>query len=139
MTKENKKLEVLDNLGKEEAGAGMTDSEKLDFLVDKVGSMDNRLQRVESDVAELKSDVSGLKREGVHMNSRLQKVERDITGLKVIVENEIWPAVRWVAEGHLDLMRKLEETKKPSDEVEVLSIRVSKLESDMYEVKQKFA
>lgn len=53
----------------------MTDSQKLDLLLDKVGNMDENIQDLKSDVVELKSDVSNL-------YDITAKMQGEINGLK---------------------------------------------------------
>lgn len=54
-----------------------------------------------------------------------------------MIENEISPAIRIVAEGHLDLRRKLDEALVVEAEKELLQVRVGRLESDVREIKSK--
>ena len=54
-----------------------------------------------------------------------------------MTENEIRVNIQRVAEGHLDLSRNLHEAMKPSNEVEMLSIKVRSLESEIREIKRK--
>jgi hypothetical protein len=74
----------------------MTDSEKMDLLLDK-----------------------------------LDKLQNDVTDIKLTLENEIRVNIQRVAEDHLDLSRNLHEAMKPSNEVEMLAIKVRMLETDM--------
>ena len=54
-------------------------------------------------------------------------------------ENVLEPGLKRVAEGHLDLNRKLIEALKTSEEEEMLYLRVNVLECDMVRVKEKLA
>ena len=47
--------------------------------------------------------------------------------------------IQRVAEGHLDLSRNLHDAMKPSNEVEMLAIKVRMLETDVKELKAKLA
>ena len=82
----------------------MTDSEKLDLLLDKVND-----------------------------------IETDIRDMKLTLENEILENIKRVAEGHLDLSRNLHDAMKPSNEVEMLAIKVRMLETDIRDIKAKLA
>jgi hypothetical protein len=82
----------------------MTDSEKMDLLLDK-----------------------------------FDKLQNDVTDIKLTLENEIRVNIQRVAEGHLDLSRNLHEAMKPSNEVEMLAIKVRMLETDMMEIKRKIS
>lgn len=74
----------------------MTDSEKLDLLLQKVST-------IESDVQDLKQ--------------RTTIIENSVTDIKLTIENEIRVNIQRVAEGHLDLSRKLNECIKLSSDI----------------------
>ena len=44
-----------------------------------------------------------------------------------------------MAEGHLDLSRNLHEVMKPNNEIEMLAVKVSMLETDVRELKRKIS
>lgn len=71
--------------------------------------------------------------------SNMQKMQADITDIKLTLENEIRVNIQRVAEGHLDLSRNLHDAIKPSNEVEMLSIKVRMLETDIRELKAKIS
>ena len=94
----------------------MTDSEKLDLLL--------------TDMAGMKQDIEGVKQDMVQLKQKVSHVE-------LMIENEIRVSIMRIAEGHLDLSRNLHEAMKPSKEVEILSLKVRKLESDVEDLKVK--
>lgn len=96
----------------------MTMDEKLDLILNRVEGLDQRMNRMEQDMAQVKQETESV---------------------KLLLENEIRVNIQRVAEGHLDLSRNLHEAMKPSNEVEMLSIKVRQLESDMRELKMKLA
>ena len=65
----------------------MTDSEKLDMILEKLAETDKKLDK-------------------------LDKLENDITDIKLTLENEIRTSIMRVAEGHLDLSRNLKDAMK---------------------------
>ena len=96
----------------------MSDSEKLDLIL--------------SEMQDMKQEIGGMKQE-------IGDVKRKVTRMELIIENEIRVNIQRVAEAHLDLDRKLREALKPSEEMEMLSIKVRKLESGMRDLKPGFA
>ena len=89
----------------------MTDSEKLDLLLEKVNAVEEKVS----------------------------SVENDVKGIKLTLENEIRVNIQRVAEGHLDLSRNLHEAMRPGNEAEMLAIKVRMLETDVKELKTKLA
>ena len=80
----------------------MTDSEKLDIILDKLNGIDNRVLTLESTL-------------------------ENVTNKNIII----------IAEGHLDLSRKLDDALKVENEKELLLIRVNMLENDIKKIKQR--
>lgn len=71
--------------------------------------------------------------------SNMQAMQKDVTEIKLTLENEIRVNIQRVAEGHLDLSRNLHDAMKPSNEVEMLSIKVRMLETDIRDLKQRIS
>ena len=69
----------------------------------------------------------------------LQKMDDSIPDVKLHLENVTDKNIRIVAEGHLDLNRKLDETLKIQNEKEILQIRLNYLEGEIATVKNRLA
>lgn len=110
----------------------MTDSEKLDLLLDKVSNLESRMTSMESRITDLESRMSDVE-------SQISIIRTDVAALKLVVENEIRVNIQRVAEGHLDLSRNLHEAIKPCHEIEILSVKVRALESDVQEIQRKIS
>lgn len=89
----------------------MAENEKLDLILSKLGQMDERFDRLENDV----------------------------TDIKLTLENEIRTNIMRVAEGHLDLYRKLDDAQKIDNEKEMIAIRVNILETELRRVKERLS
>lgn len=106
----------------------------------EVGSLRTEVGSLKTEVGSLKTEVGSLRRDMENMESSLRQEIRDgDNAIRLILENEIRPQIRIVAEGHLDLNRKLDEIKSEMKKNELLPARVSLLEKDMRMVKQKLA
>ena len=71
------------------------------------------------------------------MDSRLDKVEAKVTEVQMTLENETKKEIRIIAEGHLDLSRKLDDSLKVENEKEMLLLRVNRLENEIRRIKQR--
>lgn len=71
------------------------------------------------------------------MNDALKPIKKDLRALQLTVENEVLGNIRVIAEGHLDLNRKLDEALKITNEKEILSLRVNYLESEVKKIKER--
>lgn len=88
----------------------MTDTEKLDVILQKVIDLDKKVTNLDQKVTDLDQKVEGL-------DQRIIRLENDVTDVKVTIENEIRVNIQRVAEGHLDLSRKLNECIKISSDI----------------------
>lgn len=74
----------------------MTDTEKLDTLIELVKDNNKRLENVEKEI---------------------NNIQKEVTGIKVTLENETNRNIRVIAEGHLDLSRKLNEAVRIASDI----------------------
>lgn len=115
----------------------MTDSEKLDLILSEMQGMKDDMQGMKDDIQGMKDDMQGMKDEMQGMKQDIADIKQKITRIDLTIENEIRVNIQRVAEGHLDLSRNLHEAMKPSNEMEMLGIKVRILESDVKELKHK--
>ena len=131
----------------------MTDSEKLDLLLKgmqnintKLSALEERTLVIESTLQDLGTRISALEKR-MHatestlqdLGTRLSAVEQDTKLIKLVIENELRVNIQRIAEGHLDLSRALHEASKPSNEIEMLTVRVNLLETDVQSLKRQLA
>ena len=110
----------------------VTQSLKTDVssLKTDVESLKTDMKTVKSDVQDLKSDVRALKTD-------MQDTKHRITSLELTLENETNRNIRLIAEGHLDLGRKLDQALAVENQKEMLLIRVNTLENEMRKLKEQ--
>ncbi len=61
------------------------------------------------------------------IESMLEPIKRDIRSIQLTLENETNRNIKIIAEGHLDLSRKLDEALRVDNDKEMLLIRVNTL------------
>lgn len=95
----------VDSLGKK------VDSldKKVDSLDKKVDSLDKKVDSLDKKVDSLDKKVDSLDKEVKTLKADMKDVKMEITGIHLTLENEIRVNIVRVAEGHLDLSRKLDE------------------------------
>lgn len=69
----------------------------------------------------------------------LAPIKTQIKDIQLTLENETNKNIRLIAEGHLDLKRKLDEALKIDSEKEMLLIRVNILENELRKIKERLS
>ena len=99
--------------------------ERLDGIDARLDGMDARLDDMQIQI---------------HTNGDgISRLENEVSKINLRLENEIAPNIMRVAEGHMDLYRKLGEATKVTNEQEMMAIRLNILEREMREVKDQTA
>ena len=68
---------------------------------------------------------------------KLKEIKTDIHEIQLTLENDTNKRISIIAEGHLDLIRKLDDALKVENEKELLLLRVATLESEVKKIKKK--
>ncbi|MEZ3486879.1 MAG: hypothetical protein K1W22_09910 [Lachnospiraceae bacterium] len=112
---------------------------KSDVLVlkDDVQGLKGDVLVLKDDVVELKSDVHVLKDDVLELKDDSQELKNRAVRMELTLENETNPGIKIVAEGHLDLNRKLNDALRVESEKEMLLLRVNHLENEVRKVKEK--
>jgi archaellum component FlaC len=105
-------------------------NERLDKMDSRLDKVDSRLDKVDSRLDKVDSRLD-------KMDSRLDKVDSKVTEVQMTLENETNKEIRIIAEGHLDLSRKLDDALKVENEKEMLLLRVNRLENEIRRIKQR--
>jgi chromosome segregation ATPase len=110
--------------------------EQVQGVEGEVRELKEQVQGVEGEVRELKGQVQGVQsevlelKEQVHgVEGKARELEGHVQGIRLTLENETNKNINIVAEGYLNLSRKLDEALKVENEKEMLLIRVNRLEN----------
>lgn len=71
------------------------------------------------------------------IESLLEPIKQDIRSIQLTLENETNRNIKIIAEGHLDLSRKLDNALRVDNEKEMLLIRVNTLENELRKIKER--
>ena len=69
----------------------------------------------------------------------MQQVKKELRSLQLTLENETNRNIALIAEGHLDLCRRLDDALKVENEKEMLLIRVNTLENEVRKLKERIS
>jgi len=93
-----------------------------------------------ADMKLILEEISSLRAEMKGMEASLrQEIQDGDHAIRLILENDIQPKINILAESHLDLNRKLDEIRGELKKNELLPLRVSLLERDVREIKERLA
>lgn len=67
----------------------------------------------------------------------IKALKNDVKSIQLTLENETNKNIKLIAEGHLDLSRKLDEALKIDNEKELLLIRLNSLENEVRKLKDR--
>jgi len=90
---------------------------KMDSLDKKVDSLSNRVSSLEVKVDSLDKEVHSLGKKIVSLDNMVSSLENEVSKINVTLENETNRNIKIIAEGHLDLSRKLDEAISLSSDV----------------------
>ena len=112
----------------------MKDSKKIlkmmDQMNDRMDQMNDRMDRMSDRMDQMNDRMD-------QMDEKITRVESKTTEIQLTLENEIRRDIMIVAEGHLDLNRKLDEALKIDHEKELMLVRMNHLETQVREIKNK--
>lgn len=99
--------------------------------------LNSEIKEVKSGQSELREEVRVIRVNQEELSENQQKlrvsqekIENEVRGIQLIIENEIRPNIKVIAEGHLDLNRKLNHIMETENHNEMLGIRLNVLESE---------
>ena len=117
-----------------------------EMLEAKISPLREDIRELRLDMSDVKQDISDLKQEMGSMRSEIGSMREEMGGVKqrltrieTTLENETNRGIRIIAEGHLDLSRKLDDALKVDNEKELLLLRVTHLENEVHTIKERMA
>lgn len=106
----------------------MSDNEMLNLILEKVTGLDQK-------VSGLDQKVTGLEKDNQELKQEIATIKNKVSNIELTLENETNRNIKIIAEGHLDLSRKLDNALKVESEKEMLLIRVNILENELRKLK----
>lgn len=121
----------------------MTENQKMDLILQKLGGIEGGLASVREDVRSLQGDMQTLKGDVKTLKEDVQTLKEDVqtlkdrvTNIEITLENETNRNIQLIAEGHLNLARKLDEALKELQPNIMYHLRVNHLDGEVTKMKR---
>ena len=132
-------LEKLDLIGRDVSELKQDVSglkQDVSGLKQDVSGLKQDVSGLKQDVSELKQDVSVLKQDISDLKERMTNVEEEQKKLRFILENETNKKIDIIGDGHVDLVRRLDEARELQRDKEEMKLQILNLNIDMRKVKE---
>ena len=110
----------------------MTTEEMLVSLVENVKNINSPLNNMNKQFDDINNQIA-------EMKTDIQKMKNEIREISLTLENETNRNIKIIAEGHLDLSRKLDKALTVENEKEMALIRINMMENELRRIKEKLA
>ena len=105
-------------------------------LKEDVQVLKGDVQVLKGDVQELKEDVQELKEDVQELKEDVQVLKERVTNIEITLENETNRNIQLIAEGHLNLDRKLDEALKELHPNTMYHLKVNHLDGEVTKMKR---
>ncbi len=110
--------------------------EDVQTLKEDVQTLKGDVQSLKEDVQTLKEDVQTLKEDVQTLKEDVQSLKESVTNIEITLENETNRNIQLVAEGHLNLDRKLDEALKELHPNTMYHLKVNHLDGEVTKMKR---
>lgn len=121
----------------------MMENQKMDLILQKLGGIEGGLASVREDVRSLQGDMQTLKGDVKTLKEDVQTLKEDVqtlkdrvTNIEITLENESNRNIQLIAEGHLNLARKLDEALKELQPNIMYHLKVNHLDGEVTKMKR---
>lgn len=119
------------------------ENQKMDLILQKLGGIEGGLASVREDVRSLQGDMQTLKGDVKTLKEDVQTLKEDVqtlkdrvTNIEITLENETNRNIQLIAEGHLNLDRKLDEALKELQPNIMYHLKVNHLDGEVTKMKR---
>ena len=119
------------------------ENQKMNLILQKLGGIEGGLASVSEDVRSLQGDMQTLKGDVQTLKEDVQTLKEDVqtlkdrvTNIEITLENETNRNIQLIAEGHLNLARKLDEALKELQPNIMYHLKVNHLDGEVTKMKR---
>jgi predicted nucleic acid-binding Zn-ribbon protein len=109
-------------------------------LMDKVTGLEQRQENLEQGQAKLMDKVTGLEQRQEKMTDEIADLKQEVISIKVLMENEIRPAIKRLAEGYGIVINRLDhmqpDVEETRDDVDVIKKVVTSHSMEIHSLKR---
>lgn len=106
-------------------------------LQQQVEKVQQQVDGVQKQVDGVQQQVDGVQQQVEKVQKQVDGVQQQVTEMQLTLENEIRRNISFIAEGHLDLDRKLDKAMEFQKEKEIFLLRTTALEGDVQRIKSR--
>ncbi|MCD8083881.1 MAG: hypothetical protein LUE86_10325 [Clostridiales bacterium] len=114
----------------------MTDSEKLDLLLEKVGDMDSRLDSMDNRFDAIDARLDSIESNLAALKADHETTKAEVKAIRITLESETNRNIRLIAEGHINLDRKLNEALRSLHSDMMYHLKVNYFDAELQHVKE---
>ncbi len=110
---------------------------KFESIDARFTSIDAKFESIDARFTSIDAKFDSVDARFTSIETELVSMDAKITDLRLTLENETNRNIKLIAEGHLDLSRKLDEALKIENEKEMLLIRMNTAENEIRKINSK--
>ena len=114
-------------------------NKQFDDVNSKINNMNKQFDDVSSKINNMNSQIEDINNQISEMKTDIQNLKSETREISLTLENETNRNIKIIAEGHLDLSRKLDKALTVENEKEMALIRINMMESEIRRIKEKLA
>lgn len=118
----------------------MNTEQMLEVILQKINSMDARMEKVETKIDSMDARMGTIETRMDSMEDRVKLLEalpQQVKEIQLTLKSEVCREISIIAEAHLGLSRKLDEALAFQKEKERILLRVTSLEGDVQRIKSR--
>ena len=131
---EQRDLEMIGELIRKELDGTKQD---IGGMKQDIGGMKQEIGGMKQEIRGMKQDIGGMKQDIKELKENQESFDRELKAINVTLENEVIKSIKIIAEGHMDLSRKLDEALKFKKEREMTNLQLVQMQGEITRLKIK--
>ena len=131
---EQRDLEMIGELIRKELDGTKQD---IGGIKQDIGGIKQEIGGMKQDIGGMKQEIGGMKQDIKELKENQKRFDRELKAINVTLENEVIKSIKIIAEGHMDLSRKLDEALKFKKEREMTNLQLVQMQGEITRLKIK--